>query len=210
MTAQATKERILAAALAEYSAYGIAGARVDRIAEVAGCNKNLIYVYFEDKDTLFATVLKLHLARIYEAVAFSPDDIPGWAIRVFDFAMANPVVMRLFAWAGLENSAGTAPARRDRIDESIMAMAVAEKRSGLPLRFPPRFRFIAALSLATAWTTSSWYAATVAATLESSPSVLRESIADAVRMVVEAKSTRKRKPRRPVRTRRTKRRGARK
>ena len=31
--AEATKERILDAALAEFSAYGIAGARVDRIAQ---------------------------------------------------------------------------------------------------------------------------------------------------------------------------------
>ena len=41
--AEATKERILEAALAEFSDHGIAGARVDRIAQAARCNKNLIY-----------------------------------------------------------------------------------------------------------------------------------------------------------------------
>ena len=56
--AEATRERILEAATAEFSAYGIAGARVDRIAKTAGCNKNLIYIYFENKETLFTTVLQ--------------------------------------------------------------------------------------------------------------------------------------------------------
>ena len=61
--AEATRERILDAATAEFSAHGIAGARVDRIARTAGCNKNLIYIYFENKETLFTTVLQKHLAR---------------------------------------------------------------------------------------------------------------------------------------------------
>ena len=43
--AEAMRERILEAASAEFSAYGVAGARVDRIAKAAGCNKNLIYIY---------------------------------------------------------------------------------------------------------------------------------------------------------------------
>src|SRR5262245_66659295 len=100
--AAATKERILEAALAEFSAHGIAGARVDRIAQAAGCNKNLIYIYFEDKETLFATVLRKHLLRVYEERPFTPDDLPGYAAAVFDFAMANPDLLRLMAWSALD------------------------------------------------------------------------------------------------------------
>src|SRR5580698_5133060 len=100
--AEATRERILEAALAEFSAYGVAGARVDRIAATAGCNKNLIYIYFENKETLFVTVLQRHLARIYDELPFTPEDLPGYAARTFDFAMANPDLMRLMAWFGLE------------------------------------------------------------------------------------------------------------
>lgn len=62
--AEATRERILEAATAEFSAYGIAGARVDRIAKTAGCNKNLIYIYFENKETLFTTVLQKQFAHL--------------------------------------------------------------------------------------------------------------------------------------------------
>ena len=47
--AEQTKQRLLEAAIAEFSAYGIAGARVDRIAAGAGVNKSLIYSYFGSK-----------------------------------------------------------------------------------------------------------------------------------------------------------------
>ncbi|MBO3680199.1 TetR family transcriptional regulator [Streptomyces sp. NEAU-YJ-81] len=41
----ATKAGLLDAAFTEFAAYGIAGARVDRIAETAGANKRLISVH---------------------------------------------------------------------------------------------------------------------------------------------------------------------
>src|SRR6516164_5113836 len=100
--AEATKDRILEAALAEFSAHGIAGARVDRIAQAAKCNKNLIYIYFEDKETLFETVLDKHLLRVHEEYPFTPHDLPDYAAKVFDFAMTNPDLMRLLAWSTLE------------------------------------------------------------------------------------------------------------
>src|SRR4051794_20030066 len=100
--AEATKERILEAAMAEFSAYGVAGARVDRIAKTAGCNKNLIYVYFENKETLFTTVLDKHLSRVYSDQVPTPEDLPAQTGRVFDFAMRNPDLMRLLAWSNLE------------------------------------------------------------------------------------------------------------
>ncbi|WP_258112671.1 TetR/AcrR family transcriptional regulator [Alicyclobacillus sp. SP_1] len=53
--AEVTKEHIFEAAMEEFSSYGIAGARVDRIARNAGCNKNLIYIYFDSKESLFTT-----------------------------------------------------------------------------------------------------------------------------------------------------------
>ena len=103
--AEATRERILEAALAEFSAHGIAGARVDRVAQSARCNKNLIYIYFTDKETLFTTVLQKHLARIHDEQPFTPDDLPGYAAKVFEWARANPDLVRLLAWSALEQPA---------------------------------------------------------------------------------------------------------
>src|SRR5438034_79690 len=53
---QETKKRLLEAATNEFAQRGIAGARVDRIAELAGCSKALIYDYFGNKDQLFDAV----------------------------------------------------------------------------------------------------------------------------------------------------------
>src|SRR5271167_2910879 len=121
--AEATRERILEAALAEFSAHGIAGARVDRIAQAAGCNKNLIYIYFEDKETLFTTVLLKHLMRIHEEQPFTPDDLPGFAGKVFDFAMANPDLMRLMAWSALEQKAQGPTERVAALEGKVRALS---------------------------------------------------------------------------------------
>jgi AcrR family transcriptional regulator len=62
---------------------------VDRIAKNAECNKNLIYVYFQGKEALFATVLDRHRSGTYAYIPFTPGDLPGLARRVFDYAQAN-------------------------------------------------------------------------------------------------------------------------
>jgi TetR/AcrR family transcriptional regulator len=59
-----SRQRILDAALREFSAEGLAGARTDRIAAVAGVNKALIYYYFESKENLYNATLEMIAARI--------------------------------------------------------------------------------------------------------------------------------------------------
>ena len=56
--AEATKARILQAAKAEFARVGLAGARVDEIAELARANKRMIYHYFGNKEGLFRAVLE--------------------------------------------------------------------------------------------------------------------------------------------------------
>ena len=55
---EATKERILDAALREFSDKGIAGARVDAIAARANVNKRMLYYYFGSKEGLFREILR--------------------------------------------------------------------------------------------------------------------------------------------------------
>jgi AcrR family transcriptional regulator len=61
------RERILAAALEEFSRYGLGGARVDRIAARAGANKRMLYYYFGNKEALFLAVLESRYAHIRQA-----------------------------------------------------------------------------------------------------------------------------------------------
>src|SRR5258708_33953456 len=54
---QESRASILQAAAQEFAKHGIAGARTDAIARAAGVNKALLYYYFQDKETLYGTVL---------------------------------------------------------------------------------------------------------------------------------------------------------
>ena len=56
--AQATRKRILEAAIAEFTEKGLDGARVDEIAARAGANKRMLYAYFGAKDELWLAALE--------------------------------------------------------------------------------------------------------------------------------------------------------
>jgi len=62
--AERTQAAILAAATKEFARHGFGGARVDRIAALAGTNKRMLYYYFGAKEGLFLAVLEAAYARI--------------------------------------------------------------------------------------------------------------------------------------------------
>jgi len=65
--ADRTQQQILRAAMAEFAAAGLGGARIDAIAERAGVNKKLLYYYYGSKDALFLAVMEQTYADIREA-----------------------------------------------------------------------------------------------------------------------------------------------
>src|SRR5580704_10716281 len=56
--ADLTRKTILRAAIREFSAHGLAGARTDAIAESAKVNKALLYYYFKSKTGLYAAAIE--------------------------------------------------------------------------------------------------------------------------------------------------------
>jgi AcrR family transcriptional regulator len=184
--AEASKERILEAALAEFSAHGIAGARVDRIARTAACNKNLIYIYFQDKETLFTTVLLKHLRRIHDERPFTPDDLPGYAAGVFDWALENPDLMRLLAWSALEEKAEGKAERLANFKAKFSALAAVQKTGRVGTAFPPDFLLIAIMSLATAWSVASPFALPLDPKPGGRQAEMRRSLIEAVRLLATA------------------------
>ncbi len=52
------RKRILRAATVEFARYGFGGARIDRIAKVAGANKRMLYYHVGDKEALYLAVLE--------------------------------------------------------------------------------------------------------------------------------------------------------
>ena len=100
--AEKTRLKILAAAEAEFAQKGLAGARVDAIAEESGANKRMIYYYFNSKEELYIAVLE----RAYGDMRGSERDLdlerldPVAAIRrltefKFDYCVAHPTLIHL-------------------------------------------------------------------------------------------------------------------
>ncbi len=104
MTAPAdrTRQRILDAATDEFAARGIAGARVDRIAQASGMSKPMLYSHFGGKDRLFDVVFAEHVIANGDRVPFTADDLPGYAARLYDAYLADPALARLVMWKRLE------------------------------------------------------------------------------------------------------------
>jgi AcrR family transcriptional regulator len=184
MSAEQTKARILDAAFREFAEYGVAGARVDRIAKNAACNKNLIYVYFDNKEALFATVLDRHLGDAYAGIPFTPEDLPGLARRVFDYAQANPDVYRLLAWATLERTTALPPAREREHDRKLPLIRAQQASGAVDAHLPPELILMAVMALATAWSPVFPFGATANPASELSSDTIRDAVAAMVGRIV--------------------------
>lgn len=113
-----SRERLLAAAAAEFAARGFAGANVDRIAKAARVNKAMIYYHFKSKAALYREILHDMFAAVAAAVeevdASAAD--PADKIRAFVDAIATaaearphfpPIWFREIAEGGTHLDAGT-------------------------------------------------------------------------------------------------------
>jgi AcrR family transcriptional regulator len=96
------QHRILIAARQEFARYGLAGARIDRIATLAHASKERLYAYHSDKASLFQSVLNLNSVEFYDAVRIAPDDVPGFVGDIYDHAVSNPEHLRMLTWARLD------------------------------------------------------------------------------------------------------------
>ncbi len=97
-----TRENILEVATREYADKGLAGARIDEIAEKTSSSKRMIYYYFGGKDELYRAVLE----RAYERIREQEQDAhfenlpPVEALRSmighnFDYHFEHPDFVRL-------------------------------------------------------------------------------------------------------------------
>ncbi|OLF08543.1 TetR family transcriptional regulator [Actinophytocola xinjiangensis] len=100
-----TKRKLKDAAVAEFAAHGPGGTTMERVARRAGVNKERLYNYFGDKNSLFATVLADELNKVAAAVPLDhldgPDAVADYAGAVHDYHAAHPELTRLLLWEGL-------------------------------------------------------------------------------------------------------------
>jgi AcrR family transcriptional regulator len=144
------RARLLDAAFAEFAQHGLAGARVDRIAEAAQANKGLIYVYYGNKEQLFDTVLTQRVGALFDAVPFTTADLPGFAGALFDHLLASPKLLRLNAWRQLER--GDPPTVGiDWGRETIEAISQAQQRGVITTELEPADLLTLMLGMVTSW-----------------------------------------------------------
>jgi len=84
-----TRATILKAALHEFASEGVAGARTDEIARLAGVNKALLYYYFRDKESLYGAVIDDVFQKMRERLlqVLNSDQPPR--LRMVEFAGAH-------------------------------------------------------------------------------------------------------------------------
>jgi len=145
-----TRERILAAALKEFSANGFAGARVDAIARRAAINKRMLYHYFGDKEDLFKAVLRRKIAERNvwaEASSGEPTEtLPFW----FEAACKDLDWVRMLEWEALQGTQRKlidAAQRRASVERGLERIRKRQARGQISVEFDPRHVMLAMRSL---------------------------------------------------------------
>lgn len=179
---EATRQRVLDAATAEFAEYGFAGARVDRIAAASQTNKAQLYAYFGSKDALFETAFAASLERIVDVVPINADDVGDWAVRLYDEYLERPDLIRLATWQRLERRPrGTLVDEGDRLDAGkLSAITAAQETGAITVGGDPFDVMALVISMSMAWSpVSNVYAADAAeaeAEHDRRRAILRETV----------------------------------
>jgi AcrR family transcriptional regulator len=144
---------ILAAARAEFAQYGLAGARIDRIARSSQASKERLYAHFGDKETLFREVVTADFAGFFDAVTLSPDNVPEFVGAVYDLARAQPEHHRMITWAKLEGFTLDEPRAGDRpiFSHAIAAIEAAQASGHVDRTWLPMDLLVLLFGVALAW-----------------------------------------------------------
>jgi AcrR family transcriptional regulator len=127
--ADETRNNILEVAFREFADKGLAGARIDEIAEKTASSKRMIYYYFGGKDELYRAVLE----RSYSQIRAREDEarfeaLPADAAlraqveHTFDYHVKNPEFVRLVMSENIQHGAhiGHVPGLKER-NKSVIA-----------------------------------------------------------------------------------------
>jgi len=147
-----TRERILTAALREFSAKGLAGGRVDRIARRARINKRMLYHYFGNKDDLFREILRRKLQQRVAWAARAPDDPGETLTHWFRLACEDVDWVRLIEWEALAVGDGpvlSEAARRRAFESGVAKLRAVQAKGLLPRELDPRQLLLSMLGLTT-------------------------------------------------------------
>jgi AcrR family transcriptional regulator len=146
-----TRDKILAAALAEFSARGFAGARVDAIAHRARVNKRMLYYCFGAKQDLYREILRRKIAERAEFLESAPDDFAGVLVHVYLSGGTDIEFVRLMEWEAIDSGGKRCIAegeRRALFEKAVARLRVLQRQGSIPRGADLTQLFISMLSLA--------------------------------------------------------------
>jgi TetR/AcrR family transcriptional regulator len=136
-----TRQRILDAALREFAAKGLAGARTEAIATAAGVNKALLYYYFDSKEKLYVAALEMISERVRDTslAVFLRNCSPGErvlrsALSHFDRILAQQEFQSLMQQEMIrlhKGEPGALPIVIKKVFEPVMIMFQSMVREGI-------------------------------------------------------------------------------
>ncbi|WP_369032159.1 MULTISPECIES: TetR family transcriptional regulator [Streptomyces] len=151
-SADSTRDRIVTAARAEFARYGIAGARITRIAKAARTSSERLYAYFRSKEELYAFVSEQEMAAVAEATRLDPTDLPEYAGRVHDYLIRHPDRFRLMSWGRLEMAGDPADlAMRETVRRKVEQLHRAQEAGQLDPSWEPIDILVFVNQIAMAW-----------------------------------------------------------
>ncbi|HYB69105.1 MAG TPA: TetR family transcriptional regulator, partial [Candidatus Bathyarchaeia archaeon] len=147
---KATRDRILSAALAEFSAEGFAGARVARIARRARVNKRMLYHYFGNKEHLFREIFDRKLRERAGWVTEAPADLGASLGYWFQLACEDSDWIRLIQWEALGTGEGRVVREEERqvsLQRALGDLRDRQRRGLLPSDLDPAHLLLAIMGL---------------------------------------------------------------
>ncbi|MFZ2062169.1 MAG: TetR/AcrR family transcriptional regulator [Candidatus Binatus sp.] len=146
-----TREKILVAALAEFSARGFAGARVDVIARRARVNKRMLYYCFGTKQELYREILRRKIDERAEWLESTPDDFAGVLAHIYLSGGTDIDFVRLMEWEAIDSGGRKCVVEAERralFEKAVARLRVLQRRGSIPRGADLTQLFISMLSLA--------------------------------------------------------------
>ncbi|SDB82704.1 TetR family transcriptional regulator C-terminal domain-containing protein [Acinetobacter boissieri] len=107
---ESKEQHIVVSALSVFSQYGLQGASMEKIAEVAGVSKSNLFYYFKNKEHLYIEVLSYVLTEWLEPLNyFSEQSDPRQVLESYielkyEMSKKNPQASRLYALEMIQGS----------------------------------------------------------------------------------------------------------
>lgn len=143
-------EKILEAAIDEFSEKGAAGLRMEQVAKRAGFNKSLVYRFFGDREQLFRAALERQFGKREELLQSLPSglgELLTWWTRT---TQQNPRFMRMILREALDYQGDTpvlAESRSQYYGKQIAMLKQLQDQGEIRKNFQTDYLFLALLAL---------------------------------------------------------------